>query len=180
MAPIKKIVVSGPFGAGKTTFVNAACPDAWGLERGVSDQTSRLKEQTTVALDHGTVRLPAPAEGQVVTLFGTPGQDRFGFMWPLLSRGMAGYVLVLDASRLQSQAQLKGVLQRFAAFAPGVPFVVAVNRWDRDKVPAATLAQFLGVPPHVLLPCDPRDRDQAVSVLTELVSRIGAPAPALT
>ncbi|WP_062072397.1 GTP-binding protein [Demequina sediminicola] len=168
MTDIVKIVVSGPFGAGKTTFVRTACPDALGVERSVSDETSRLKEQTTVALDHGTVRVSGRDGDAIVTLFGTPGQERFRFMWPVLARGMAGYVLLVDASRLQAQAQLKSIVRSFAQFAPGVPFVVAANRWNRDELPAAQLAQFLGVPEATIESCDPRERGDVIKVLRRL------------
>ncbi|WP_084105407.1 ATP/GTP-binding protein [Demequina sp. NBRC 110056] len=184
---VVKVVVAGPFGAGKTTFVRSACPDAVGAERSVSDGTSRLKEQTTVAMDHGTTRVGAAGSERVVTLFGTPGQERFSFMWPLLAQGMAGYVVLVDASRLQSLAQAKGILRRFAAIDPAAPFVVAVNRWDRDAQAATEIAGFLGVAVSALHAVDPRDGDQARAVLAALVERAHsraaaspAPAPAVT
>ena len=174
MADILKLVVAGPFGSGKTTFVSTACADAIGAERAVTDATSRLKEQTTVAMDHGTARI-AVAEGeQLVTLFGTPGQERFSFMWPMLAQGMAGYVLLVDASRLQAQAQLKSIVRRFAAFAPDVPFVLAANRWDPDSLSREQLAEFVGVPGDCVVACDPRDAQQTHDLLAHLLRDIAS------
>lgn len=176
MIDIHKIVIAGPFGSGKTTFVRTICADAIGAESAVSDQTSRIKEQTTVAMDHGTTTVTVGLEERVVTLFGTPGQERFSFMWPMLAHGMGGYVLMVDASRLQAQAQLKSIVRRFAAFAPGTPFVLAVNRWDPEQVSGDELAEFVGVPRHTLVPCDPRDPDQVRALIAGLVTAVEARA----
>lgn len=178
MSDIHKIVIAGPFGSGKTTFVRTICSDAIGAERTVSDATSRLKEQTTVAMDHGTATIAVGVDARVVTLFGTPGQERFSFMWPMLAHGMAGYVLMVDASRLQAQAQLKSIVRRFGAFAPGAPFVLAVNRWDPSEVSGDELAEFVGVPRHTLVACDPRDPDAVHALLARLISAVEAQAVA--
>lgn len=171
--PVVKVVVSGPFGAGKTTFVASASGDAaLGSESDVTDSTAALKDQTTVAMDHASVA--GPNDEYVVTLFGTPGQERFTFMWPLLAQGMHAYLMLVDASRLQSMAQLKGVIKRFAGFAPESPFLIAANRWDRDEVPLDELAEFLNVDPHVIVECDPRDGDQCRALLRQLVEVSGA------
>ncbi|GIG55142.1 GTP-binding protein [Demequina activiva] len=172
MADILKLVVAGPFGSGKTTFVTTACSDAIGAERAVTDATSRLKEQTTVAMDHGTARIAADSGEQLITLFGTPGQERFSFMWPMLAQGMAGYVLLVDASRLQAQAQLKSIVRRFAEFAPNAPFILAANRWDPAQVSREQLASFVGVPSDRIVACDPRSTDQAHAVLAQLLGDI--------
>jgi len=174
MTPVIKIVVAGPFGSGKTTFVHSACPDAIGSERAVSDETARLKEQTTVAMDHGTARIAIDGAERIVTLFGTPGQERFSFMWPLLARGMAGYVLMVDASRLQSQAQVKGIARRFQSIAPHTPFVLAANRWDSAQLSADDLGAFVGVPAATIVACDPREKADAHTVLAQLASRADA------
>ncbi|WP_084077749.1 ATP/GTP-binding protein [Demequina sp. NBRC 110057] len=174
MTDITKIIVAGPFGAGKTTFVATASPKALRSERAVSDDTARLKEQTTVAMDHGTLSLTTERGEHTVTLFGTPGQERFSFMWPMLSQGMSAYVVLVDASRLQSLAQVKSVVRRFESFAPGVPFVVAANRWDRATQSAAQLAHFIGVPDYSVVACDPRDRDEVLAVLRLALDFSGA------
>lgn len=171
--PVVKVVVSGPFGAGKTTFVASASGDtALGSESDVTDSTAALKDQTTVAMDHASV--VGPSNQYMVTLFGTPGQERFTFMWPLLAQGMHAYLLLVDASRLQSMAQLKGVIKHFANFAPESPFLIAPNRWDSDEVPLDELAEFLDVDPNVIVECDPRDPAQCRALLEQLVHVSGA------
>ncbi|WP_084038081.1 ATP/GTP-binding protein [Demequina sp. NBRC 110053] len=175
---VVKVVVAGPFGSGKTTFVTTVCDNAIGVERNVSDATSRLKEQTTVAMDHGTVDLPTPAGEQRVTLFGTPGQERFNFMWPMLAQGMAGYVLLVDASRLQAQAQLKSIVRRFASFAPDVPFLLAANRWDPRQAGRGQIAQFVGVDASRVVACDPRDAGQSRALLVDLLGLVDGSASA--
>ena len=176
MADILKFVVAGPFGSGKTTFVTTVCSDAIGAERAVTDATSRLKEQTTVAMDHGTTRVTSDHGEQLITLFGTPGQERFSFMWPMLAQGMAGYMLLVDASRLQAQAQLKSIVRRFATFAPDVPFLLAANRWDPEQVSREQLADFVGVPADRVVECDPRSVEHTRAVLAQLVRDIDSRA----
>ena len=163
---IFKVVISGPFGAGKTTFVKAIAADATGSERGVTDATAALKAQTTVAMDHGSARLD---DGTVVSVFGTPGQERFSFMWPVLAKGMRAYALLVDASRLQAQAQLKSILRQFRGFAPEVPFLIAANRWDQATLSREALAEFIGVEPRLIVAHDPRDEREAHDLLTSLV-----------
>ncbi|MDN4482509.1 GTP-binding protein [Demequina lignilytica] len=165
-----KVVVAGPFGSGKTTFVSTASGGlALGSEHTVSDATRALKESTTTAMDHGAAEI----DGTRFSLFGTPGQERFSFMWPVLAQGMHGYVLVLDASRLQARAQLRGIVRAFASFAPGVPFVLAANRWDCEELPAAELAAFVGVPADTVVACDPRDPADCRAVLGSIAVRAG-------
>lgn len=169
-----KVVVAGPFGAGKTTFVSTASGQAaLGSEVDVSDATARLKASTTVAMDHGTSRLRR-VDGSVrrLSLFGAPGQERFSFMWPTLARGMHAYVLLADGSRLQSQAQLKSVVRAFTQLGPDAPFRVALNRWDQAQTPAAQVAQFIGVQPHHVVACDPREPRDVAAVLDALVADI--------
>ncbi|WP_228373452.1 GTP-binding protein [Demequina gelatinilytica] len=173
MESIVKIVVAGPFGSGKTTFVTAAVDGkALGSEHAVSDSTRALKEGTTTAMDHGSLDVA----GTRVTLFGTPGQERFSFMWPVLAQGMHAYVLVLDAGRLQARAQMRSIVRAFAGFAPGVPFVVAANRWDETALPAAELAAFIEVPEDAVVACDPRERDSCLALLEHVVRLAGVRA----
>ncbi|MDN4474177.1 GTP-binding protein [Demequina zhanjiangensis] len=168
-AEVIKVVVGGPFGAGKTTFVQTVTADSVGAEREVTDATSALKQRTTVAMDHGTARLD---DDTVVTLFGTPGQERFSFMWPVLSTGMSAYVLLVDASRLQALAQLRSIVRQFQGFAPDVPFVVAANRWDQSAQSPAEVAAFVGIDEAALVQCDPRDPADCERVLRHLLGSV--------
>lgn len=165
-----KIVVAGPFGSGKTTFVASASDGSvLGSEHAVSDATRALKDSTTTAMDHGSAQVGDAR----LALFGTPGQERFSFMWPVLAQGMHAYVLVLDASRLQARAQARSIVRAFAGFAPDVPFVVAANRWDQEQLPAAELAAFIETQPEAVVACDPRDPDQCRALLARMVESAG-------
>ncbi|PRY17885.1 GTP-binding protein [Kineococcus rhizosphaerae] len=176
----RKIVVTGPFGAGKTTFATTLTQGLGGTltttETGVSDETAALKTSTTVALDHTSfVVPPAPAsawDATHVTLFGTPGQQRFSFTWELLARNMDGYLVLVDASRSASIAQAADVVAAFARIAPATPRLVAVSRWPDPAGTRTHLAQLLGTAPTALVACDPRDLAQSAAVLRLLLDGV--------
>jgi hypothetical protein len=106
----------------------------------------------------------------VLYLFGTPGQERFDFMWEILGEGMLGYVLLVDPSRPESLAEAAGIREAFGRMAH-VPFVVAVNRREQvDDVEAARIRQVVGVESHVpLVPCDATGKESVKSVLLSLL-----------
>ncbi|MEZ0163720.1 ATP/GTP-binding protein, partial [Kineococcus sp. LSe6-4] len=189
--PVRKVVVTGPFGAGKTTFATTVTQGLGDgtlttTETGVSDETAALKSSTTVALDHTSFLVPpAPASAWAptrVTLFGTPGQERFAFMWELLAQNMHGYLVLVDASRSTSIAQAADIVAAFARIAPRSPRLVAVSRWADPAGTRTRLAHLLGTSPAALVPCDPRDLDQSTTVLRLLLDGIhtleGLSAPA--
>ena len=181
-----KIVVTGPFAAGKTTMVTKlGGPGAQvHTETAVSDETAALKAFTTVSLDFGTVKV-SPPPGQEgaetrVQLFGTPGQERFEFMWRILAKGMQGYVVLVDTSRQFSVDDAKLILRRFKEISPGTPYVVGVSRWTGKGDPEK-LARYLGIDPaHMLVSMrevDVREEAQSLDLLQHLLSKINSPAP---
>jgi signal recognition particle receptor subunit beta len=89
-----KIIFSGTVGAGKSTAINALSDiPTVSTEAVASDDTARLKRTTTVAMDYGVLNLPG---GEKVMLYGTPGQERFSFMWDILSEGGIGLILLIN------------------------------------------------------------------------------------
>src|SRR6201995_854514 len=120
-----KIVVTGPFSAGKTTLIRTISEiTVLSTERSITDETRSRKTDTTVAMDFGRITIDRDL---VLYLFGTPGQDRFDFMWEILGEGMLGYVLLVDASRPDSLDEAVGILAAFRRMAR-VPFVVGLSR----------------------------------------------------
>lgn len=176
-----KIVVTGPFAAGKTTMVSKlGGPGAQvHTETHVSDDTAALKAFTTVSLDFASVLVPPPA-GQSgtptqVQLFGTPGQERFEFMWRVLATGMRGYVVLVDTSRQFSVDDARLILRRFQEISPQAPFVVGVSRWTGKGEPEK-LARYLGVDPgritELMREVDVRQESQSLEILQCLLARV--------
>ncbi|MFB8762611.1 GTP-binding protein [Nocardiopsis alba] len=170
-----KILIAGGFGAGKTTLVGAVSEIAplsteevmTEASYGVDDLSGvESKTTTTVALDFGRITIN---ESLVLYLFGTPGQERFWFMWEELSEGALGAVVIADTRRLETCFASVDFFER-----RDVPFVVAVNcfegahRYAPDEVREA-LSLSPGTP--VVL-CDARDRASAKEVLLSLVNRV--------
>jgi len=176
-----KIVVTGPFSAGKTTLIRTISEiTVLSTEKDITDHTKSRKAETTVAMDFGRITIDRDL---VLYLFGTPGQDRFDFMWEILGEGMLGYILLVDADREDSLEEAVGILAAFRKMAR-VPFVVALNRSagiepsDEEKV-RSVLELDEDVP---VVPCDATDRESVKSVLLALlysvVDSIDAPAGA--
>jgi small GTP-binding protein len=163
-----KIVVTGPFSAGKTQFIQTISEiDVVATERRISSPEERIKDQTTVAMDFGRVTVD---EDLVLYMFGTPGQRRFDFMWEILAEGMLGFVVLLDSVRAETFREARGILDTFRSYAP-VPYVVAANKQDLDDAwPPEDLRIALHIPEEIkVVPCVAFDRESVQSVLLELL-----------
>jgi uncharacterized protein len=163
-----KIVVTGPFAAGKTTLIRTISEiTVLSTEKGITDETRARKTDTTVAMDFGRITIDRDL---VLYLFGTPGQDRFDFMWEILGEGMLGYVLLVDASRPDSLDEAVGILEAFRRMAR-VPFVVGLNRAEgMDEAEEERIRKTLDLDPDVpVVPCDATDRESVKSVLLALL-----------
>jgi small GTP-binding protein len=166
-----KVVVTGPFSAGKTTLIRTISEiTVLSTERDITDETKARKAETTVAMDFGRITID---NDLVLYLFGTPGQDRFDFMWEILGEGMLGYVLLVDPTREESLAEARGILEAFRAMAP-VPFVIAANRIDAvDEVTADRLRTAVGAADSVpVVACDATDRRSVRDVLLALLYEV--------
>jgi len=133
MSAMHKIIFTGPVGAGKTTAI-ASMSDAPPLqtEAVASDETADRKDSTTVAMDYGTLALD---NGAVLHLYGTPGQDRFDFMWEILVEGGFGLVLLVDNVAEDPVGDMASYLTAFEKFIDETAVVVGVTRMDVSHKP---------------------------------------------
>ncbi|MCW2692654.1 MAG: small GTP-binding protein [Mycobacterium sp.] len=167
-----KIVITGPFAAGKTTLIRTVSEiTVLSTERDVSDATRVRKAETTVAMDFGRITIDSEL---VLYLFGTPGQDRFDFMWELLSEGMLGFVLLVDGEVPDGVAQAVGILDAFRRNTPQAPFVVAVNKVAEvsDELLAAVRAELSLASTVPVLPCDATEKASVKRVLLGLLQHV--------
>ncbi|MFD0277641.1 ATP/GTP-binding protein [Kitasatospora sp. NPDC127111] len=170
-----KVVIVGGFGVGKTTMVGSVSEirpltteetmtqagvgvdDLAGIER---------KTSTTVAMDFGRISINAEL---VLYLFGTPGQERFWFLWNGLFEGALGAVVLVDTRRLEVSFEVIGRLED-----RGVPFVVAVNTFpESPSYPTEELRAALDLPVEVpIVACDARSRESSRDVLLALMHHL--------
>ena len=163
-----KIIVTGPFAAGKTTFIQTLSEtEVLATERRVSDFSEGVKNQTTVAMDFGRITVDRDL---VLHLFGTPGQKRFDFMWQILAQGMLGFIVLIDVNDVPSIPRALEILRFFTETAD-VPFVVGVNKSDADPIGEVERARAaLGLSDDIrAIACDVRERDSAKGLLLELL-----------
>lgn len=166
-----KMVVTGPFNAGKTQFIQSVSEiNVVSTERKISSEAERVKNTTTVAMDFGRITVD---QDLVLYLFGTPGQKRFDFMWEILSEGMLGFIVMVDSTRPETFREARSILETFRAYAP-TPYVVAANKqdlpdaWELDDI---RLALRLNSSVK-LLPCVSPKKESVKTVLLELLYSI--------
>jgi len=141
-----KIVVTGPFSAGKTEFIKAVSDvQVITTERKLTRDAVPGKEETTVALDYGRTKL----DKMIIQLFGTPGQPRFDFMWEILAQEMDGFVVMVDSTDPDTFSTAKKLIEMFRSFE-NVPYIIAANKQDLDgAISPQEMRSALGLGPKV-------------------------------
>lgn len=166
-----KMVVTGPFNAGKTEFISSVSEiDVVSTERKISSDIERIKETTTVAMDFGRITVD---DDLVLYMFGTPGQKRFDFMWEILSEGMLGFIVMVDSTRPETFREARSILETFRAYAP-TPYVVAANKQDfEDAWEIDDMRIALRLDHDIkLVDCVATDKESVKQVLLELLYSI--------
>ncbi len=170
MAAVYKIVFAGPIGSGKTCAVSTLSDiDVVSTEAKASDGVRKLKSQTTVAMDYGVMNL---ANGDKVRLYGTPGQERFDFMWDILTENALGLVLLLDGSAPDPAADLRAYVSAFRALIDKTALVVGITHTSHgDRKVCSLIAnemELLHLPPTVMN-TDARERADMVTLVKALL-----------
>jgi signal recognition particle receptor subunit beta len=170
-----KLIFTGTMGAGKTTAITAIseiAPVSTDVQRSEAGDDAKLT--TTAALDYGEVTLP---RGDMLRLYGTPGQARFDFMWRILSEGALGVVVLVDNRRPDPLADLREYLTAFRDIVAGSRAVVGVGRCDTHPVPDldayydAAAEMGLSAP---IVSVDVRRREDVLLLLDILFNQIEA------
>lgn len=163
-----KIIFTGTMGAGKTTAIAAISETPIvSTDMANSDTAQHAKASTTVAMDFGTITID---EGEVVRLYGTPGQERFQFMWKILAKGALGVVILVDNSRPNPLDDIRLYLDEFRELIANAGAVIGVTCMDKSTTP--TLDQYYDVlaARQLVLPIFPVDARKKDDVLTLLES----------
>ncbi len=160
-----KLVITGPMGAGKTTFIRSLS-DVPLVE---TDYMSEEKgEPTTVALDYGVLRV----DGLEIHLFGTPGQERFSFMWEVLMQGALGFLLLVPGDNPSSFIKARKILDHISSQFE-VPYLVGVTKQDLPRAWAPEdVAEFFFLDKQATIGLSALKRDEALSTLVKLIERV--------
>ncbi|MBA2313517.1 MAG: ATP/GTP-binding protein [Actinobacteria bacterium] len=169
-----KVVVTGPFAAGKTTLISTISEiPVLATETSVSDESAATKDHTTVTMDFGKLTVKDEEMLAELYMFGTPGQDRFDFMWDVLAEGMDGYILMVDLSRGEdSLREAANILEHFRNMSDA-PFIVGANRGTNQPEMVERLHEVLGADPQVeIVPCEATERESAKQLLLVLLIKV--------
>ena len=167
-----KLVISGPVGAGKTTFVQSLSEiPVVNTDELASEDIG--KTMTTVALDFGMLTL----DGIPVHLFGTPGQDRFDFMWEILCEGALGLLVLVAGDRPQDFPNARKIME-FITSRVAVPFLVGVTRQDLDKVwEPEDVAEYFDLEPAQVVGVNATSPTSSLLALVRLLESVEAYDP---
>ncbi|MET0311838.1 MAG: GTP-binding protein [Burkholderiaceae bacterium] len=167
-----KILFTGTMGAGKTTAIAAISETPPVTTDVVNTDETLAKKETTVGLDYGLLTLES---GDRIRLFGTPGQARFDFLWPILAHNALGIVILVDNSRPDPLADFEVYLDGFRDELTRTACTVGVGRTqthpepDLDRYAEALARRGLVLP---VIPVDVREREDVVLLVDTLLSQL--------
>ncbi len=172
MQNLLKIVVTGPVGAGKTTFIRTISEiDVVDTDRKPTDETAQMKSGTTVAMDFGRITL---GDDMWVQIYGTPGQSRFDFMWDIMIQGAHGYILLVPA-HLPGSMRAARSIRTFMQQRTQVPLVIGITHadhpdaWDLEDI-QMVLADAQPASPYVIL--NPTQPQSVAETLLALIQEL--------
>lgn len=173
MFTVNKIIFAGPVGVGKTCAITAVSdiPPA-ATEAMATDETMSIKDNTTVAMDYGIINME---DGDKIHLYGTPGQERFSFMWDILTQGGIGLILLLNNKADDPLEDLEFYLESFKDFINEREVVIGITRMEERPRPGLytfqTKLDQMGMRTAVF-EVDPRSKDDMKMLLMALMSML--------
>ncbi len=167
-----KIIISGPFAAGKTTFIHTVTEIApiQTEAKTTEDSESKVKDSTTVAMDFGRITIDGE---NVLHIFGTPGQFRFNYMWSILSKDALGIIVLVDSAARDTFEDARDMVNFFRV-KTDAPILIALNRFDgKDGVSMEEIRKILNLPRWIpVVECNAKDKESVKNVLLTLLKLI--------
>lgn len=168
-----KLIFTGSPGAGKSTAIQAISEiPPVSTDMFATDELAQTKSQTTVAMDFGELTLD---DGQKLHLYGTPGQERFEFMWRILVQGGLGLVVLVDNTRPDPLGDLSMYLDNFTDFIDETGVVIGVTRTDLSESPSLDEYYDYLSERGIMFPvieADVREREDVLMLLDALISTL--------
>lgn len=165
-----KIIVSGPFGSGKTTLIKHVSDEQFsGKDVPTTGDLAQYKAMTTVGLDFGILNIDDELS---VHLFGTPGQARFSFMWKILAKGALGGILLVDSASDRAIEEAKAMIHAWDDIAD-FPLIIGATKQDLEEaMPLEKLAETLNSGDVPIFAVDARERDDNRMLVMSLIQEI--------
>ncbi len=168
-----KILVAGHFNAGKTTFVNTASEiKTVSTEKSITHSKEKeYKGKTTTAMDYGEVSI----NGKKLAVFGIPGQERFSFMWKILSKNTQGFVFLLDSTAPDMWKDTVRQIDMLTRYAE-VPYIIAANKQDLpNALGVSVVRERLNIADDIhIVPCIAKEREVVSDTIEVLLSKVNS------